>query len=263
MWPSPPHLPRSSPAQTPAAPTRRSGWPASVRPSSPAPRVRPGRRLPRSRRSDSLGHCLRAFLGVKTLRIHASKSCTARSMAFTKDLWQRISGFPERVFFGEDTLFDLEARRLTKPAFVERAKALYRPQLSFRPAAASWQLRPQRRHPRRSSGAVVPQRRTLHSATPAVLSLPWSLLPLLAILVMQGWFAFHPDWRQLWRYGPRAVLARLLFFRSGSVDRRHQQSARQPDQEEPGQSPEPVKDRDQRSEIRGQRSGSGVWERGG
>ena len=152
------------------------------------------------------------FLGVKLSESTPSKSCTARSMAFTKDLWQRISGFPERVFFGEDTLFDLEARRLTKPAFVERAKALYRPQLSFRPACrqlGSYAL---------SDGILgVRPARLYRNAVRcilqllAVLSLPWSLLPLLAILVMQGWFAFHPDWRQLWRYGPRAVLARLLF----------------------------------------------------
>jgi len=28
-------------------------------------------------------------------------------MAFHKQLWERIGGFPEKVFFGEDTLFDL------------------------------------------------------------------------------------------------------------------------------------------------------------
>ena len=52
-------------------------------------------------------------------------------MAFRKDLWNRIGGFTETVFFGEDTLFDLEARRLTPPAFVNGAKAIYRPQYNF------------------------------------------------------------------------------------------------------------------------------------
>ncbi len=52
-------------------------------------------------------------------------------MAFRKELWKRIGGFPETVFFGEDTLFDLEARRLTPPAFVAGAKAIYRPQYNF------------------------------------------------------------------------------------------------------------------------------------
>ena len=35
---------------------------------------------------------------------------------------------------GEDTLFDLEARRLTAPAFITNAKALYRPRNTFRSA---------------------------------------------------------------------------------------------------------------------------------
>ena len=71
------------------------------------------------------------FFGVKLSPSTPSKSCTARSMAFRKDLWNRIGGFTETVFFGEDTLFNLEARRLTPPAFVDGAKAIYRPQYNF------------------------------------------------------------------------------------------------------------------------------------
>ena len=74
------------------------------------------------------------FFGVKLSLSAPSKSCTARSMAFRKDLWQRIGGFSEAIFYGEDTLFDLQARRLAPPVFVERAKALYRPQCTFRSA---------------------------------------------------------------------------------------------------------------------------------
>jgi hypothetical protein len=39
----------------------------------------------------------------------------------------------------------------------------------------------------------------------------WSLLPPVAVLAMEAWFAFHPDWRLLARYGPRALAARFLF----------------------------------------------------
>jgi glycosyltransferase involved in cell wall biosynthesis len=74
------------------------------------------------------------FFSVKLEPTEPIKSCTARAMAFTKDLWQRIGGFPEQVLVGEDTLFDLEARRLAAPAFVANAKALYRPRNSFRSA---------------------------------------------------------------------------------------------------------------------------------
>ena len=152
------------------------------------------------------------FLGVKLSESTPSKSCTARSMAFTKELWQRIGGFPESVFFGEDTLFDLEARRLAPPAFVECAKAVYRPQNTLRSACrqlGSYAIsdgilgvRPARLY--RNAARCIVQ-------VLALISLPWTVLLLLAVLVLQIWYTYHPDWRQLWRYGPRAVLARLLF----------------------------------------------------
>lgn len=152
------------------------------------------------------------FLGVRLSASAPSKSCTARSMAFTKDLWQRAGGFPETVFFGEDTLFDLEARRLTRPAFVERAKALYRPQNTLRSACrqlAAYAI---------SDGILgVRRARLVRNAARcllevlALLCLPWSVVPLLGVLALQAWFAFQSDWRFLWRAGPRAILARFLF----------------------------------------------------
>jgi glycosyltransferase involved in cell wall biosynthesis len=152
------------------------------------------------------------FLGVKLSISTPSKSCTARSMAFRKDLWQRIGGFPETVFFGEDTLFDLEARRLTPPAFVEGAKALYRPQSTFRSACrqlAGYAV---------SDGILgVRRARLVRNAArciaqvAALLCLPWTVLPLVIIFVLQLWFAFHADWRIMRRAGPRALLARFTF----------------------------------------------------
>jgi hypothetical protein len=133
-------------------------------------------------------------------------------MAFTKDLWRRIGGFPESVFFGEDTLFDLEARRLAPPAFIERAKAVYRPQNTFPSACrqlGSYAI---------SDGILgVRLARLFRNAARcivqvlALLSLPWTVLPLLAVLALQIWYAYHPDWRLLRRNGLRAVLARFLF----------------------------------------------------
>jgi glycosyltransferase involved in cell wall biosynthesis len=46
------------------------------------------------------------FFGVKLNPDASTKSCTARSMAFRKALWQRVGGFDETVFLGEDTVFD-------------------------------------------------------------------------------------------------------------------------------------------------------------
>ena len=67
------------------------------------------------------------FFGLKQRADGTTKSCTARSMAFRKDLWQRVGGFPETTFLGEDTAFDLRVRKLVKPAYAEHAQAIYRP----------------------------------------------------------------------------------------------------------------------------------------
>jgi glycosyltransferase involved in cell wall biosynthesis len=166
------------------------------------------------------------FFGVKLSPSAPTKSCTARSMAFTKQLWQRIGGFPESFFYGEDTLFDLEARRVTRPAFVERAKALYRPQYTFRSACrqlASYAssdgvlgVRAARLY--RNAARCLVQLIALLSPLWALAFAHryrsaewWSLLPLAAVLAIEAWFAFHPDWRMLLRYCPRALLARFLF----------------------------------------------------
>jgi glycosyltransferase involved in cell wall biosynthesis len=152
------------------------------------------------------------FFGVKLSPSAPSKSCTARSMAFTKDLWQRIGGFPESVLLGDDTLFDLQARRLTPPAFVERAKALYRPQNTLlsacrqlaRYAISDGILGVRRVRLFRNAARCIVQ-------VLALLCLPWTILPLLLILAVQCWLAFHPDWRFICRTGPSTLLARFLF----------------------------------------------------
>ncbi len=152
------------------------------------------------------------FLGVKFSADELSKSCTARSMAFTKDLWQRIGGFPESVLLGEDTLFDLKARSLTPPAFVGYAKAVYRPQNTL--LSACHQLA---RYAISDGILGVRRVRLVRNATRcllqlgAVLSLPWTVYPFLLILAMQFWLAFHADWRFVGRAGPHALLARFLF----------------------------------------------------
>ncbi|MFP5249194.1 MAG: glycosyltransferase [Acidobacteriota bacterium] len=76
------------------------------------------------------------FFSIKLAPDEPTKSCTARSMAFTRALWERIGRFPESVLVGEDTLFDAAARGQTRPAFVANAKALYCPRNSFRTANA-------------------------------------------------------------------------------------------------------------------------------
>lgn len=152
------------------------------------------------------------FFSIKLSPKEPTKSCTARSMAFTKELWERIGGFPEQVLVGEDTLFDLRARQLTTPAFVSNAKARYRPQNTFRSAC-----RQMARYAVSDGQARVRWSRLFRNAARCLLevlalaSLRWSFIPLLVILALELWFAFQKDWRHIGRFGLSAVLARFAF----------------------------------------------------
>jgi glycosyltransferase involved in cell wall biosynthesis len=152
------------------------------------------------------------FFSIKLSPTEPTKSCTARSMAFTKSLWQRIGGFPEQVLVGEDTLFDLEARRLTAPAFIANAKALYRPGNSFR--SATHQLA---RYAISDGQAGVRWARMFRNAVRCLLQvaalvlLPWSWIPFAAVLALECWYAFHRDLRFLPRFGAASILARFVF----------------------------------------------------
>ncbi len=152
------------------------------------------------------------FFGIKLNPSEPTKSCTARSMAFRKELWQRAGGFPETVFLGEDTLFDAKVRKLVAPAFIDRAKALYRPRHTF--ASALSQLR---------SYAITdgvlgvrPARLARNLARClaellATLALRWTPIPFLVILALENYFAFRLDWRSLQHKPPRVLTARLFF----------------------------------------------------
>jgi len=152
------------------------------------------------------------FFSIRLAPDEPTKSCTARSMAFTKALWERLGGFPEDVLVGEDTLFDAEARRRTAPAFVAKAKAIYRPRNSFRSAA-----RQMARYAISDGQAGVRRARLFRNASRCILevlalaSLRWTLVPLLVVIVLEAWFAFHRDWRYLRPFGARAIAARFAF----------------------------------------------------
>jgi glycosyltransferase involved in cell wall biosynthesis len=152
------------------------------------------------------------FFGVKLNPDAATKSCTARSMAFRKELWRSVGGFPETVFLGEDTVFDSEVRKFVAPAFPERAKASYRPRHTFRSAlrqmvsysvtdgvlggrsARLW------RNLARCLGEIL-----------AVVALVYSPIPLLCVLALEIYFAFRLDWRDLRKSPMRVLAARLIY----------------------------------------------------
>ena len=152
------------------------------------------------------------FFSIKLAPAEPTKSCTARSMAFTRELWQKIGGFPEDVLVGEDTLFDLEARRRTPPYFARDAKAIYRPQNSFRSAAhqlARYAISDGQSGVRWARMFRNAARCLLEIAALAVLA--WTWIPLAADFVLECWFAFKRDWRFLPHFGLTAILARLAF----------------------------------------------------
>jgi glycosyltransferase involved in cell wall biosynthesis len=152
------------------------------------------------------------FFGVKLERDEPTKSCTARSMAFRKELWERVGGFPETVLLGEDTLFDQRVRAVTAPAFVQGAKAVYRPQHSFGSAIhqmASYAV---------ADGAlgVRPARLMRNllrcvAEVAALAVLPWTRIPLLVVLALESYWAFRLDWKSV-RSQPPGVLAKRFVF---------------------------------------------------
>jgi glycosyltransferase involved in cell wall biosynthesis len=156
------------------------------------------------------------FFGVKLDPGAATKSCTARSMAFRKELWQRVGGFPETVFLGEDTAFDAKARQLVSPAFPTNAKASYQPRQTFRSALrqmVSYSI---------TDGVLGGRSARLWRNIArcfveilALIALIVSPIPLLCVLALEIYFAFRLDWSDL-RKVPRQKLpatlgARLIF----------------------------------------------------
>jgi len=153
------------------------------------------------------------FLGIKLHADEKTKSCTARSMAFRKDVWKRAGGFPETVFLIDDTLFDIRARRVAVPAFADQAKAVYRPGLTMK--TATNQL--VRYAVADGAAGVRPARlfRNLARCVAEVISialLPWTFIPLLCVVLLEIYFAFRLDWHSFpGKSSPRQLGARLLF----------------------------------------------------
>lgn len=152
------------------------------------------------------------FFGVKMSTDAPTKSCTARSMAFTKDLWRKLGGFPETVFYGEDTLFDLRARATAAPAFPRRAKAMYRPRNTFLSAC-----RQMARYA--VSDGILGVRRSRLTRNAArcgvelagLLALKWTWIPLAIVGVLVLHLAFAQDWLFLRTANPKVLAARIVF----------------------------------------------------
>ncbi|HLI62800.1 MAG TPA: glycosyltransferase [Terriglobales bacterium] len=153
------------------------------------------------------------FFGMRQRADGTTKSCTARSMAFRKQLWQRVGGFPETTFLGEDTDFDRLVRKLVEPAYAERAQAIYRPRHTLQSAlsmmarygVADGVLGTRRARLLRNSLRCLAELLSLAL-------LPWTALPLLCIFLLEIYFAFRLDWHTFRkRATPALIAARLLY----------------------------------------------------
>ena len=152
------------------------------------------------------------FFGVKLDPNEKTKSCTARSMAFRKEVWQRVGGFPE-TSLTEDSLFDQSARAIVQPAFPERAKAHYRPRHTLKSA-----LRDLGRYATLDGVMEIRRGRLLRNMARCVLELlavalvPRTLIPLVGVLMLEVYFAFRLDWRSFpGKTSVRQLSARLFF----------------------------------------------------
>jgi glycosyltransferase involved in cell wall biosynthesis len=140
------------------------------------------------------------------------KSCTARSMAFTKKLWERVGGFPETTFLGEDTLFDESVQKLVTPAYAVSAMAIYAPGFSYRSSIATLA-----RYSSADGSLGVRRPRLLRMAlrcfaeVAALIALRWSAWPLLLVAGLEIYFAFERDRTVLRPKYWKALLARVLF----------------------------------------------------
>ncbi|MGA2003293.1 MAG: glycosyltransferase [Terriglobales bacterium] len=150
------------------------------------------------------------FFGVKLNPEAPTKSCTARSMAFRKELWQLVSGFSEAVW-GDDSEFDAKVRKLVAPAFPEGAKAMYQPRHSFKSAIR--QMVAYSLVDGAQGGRSARLWRNIARCLAeilAVLALAYFVIPLLCVIVLELYFAFRLDWTDFRTFALRkAPLQRL------------------------------------------------------
>ncbi len=153
------------------------------------------------------------FFGLKQRADGTTKSCTARSMAFRKDLWERVGGFPETTFLGEDTAFDLKVRKLVTPAYAERAQAIYRPHHTFMTALgmmARYGVADGVLGTRRSR--LVRNVLRCVAEVVAIAVLPWTVIPFIVVMLLEMYFAFRLDWNVFGKHATlRQMGARMLY----------------------------------------------------
>ena len=154
---------------------------------------------------------------------------------FRKELWERVGGFPETSLMGEDTMFDLLARKLVTPAYAEHAQALYRPRHTLKSA-----LRMMARYGV-ADGVLGTRRGRLArnflrclAEVIAIVLVPRSVIPLVCVLLLEIYFAFRLDWKTLrQRANFAADGSEAAVLAAGAMGCRVEPGCRGTDEEEP------------------------------
>lgn len=153
------------------------------------------------RETSTLWDCASApFLGfdIDSRYTKVTPTGTARSIAFTKELWSRLGGFPENSLVGEDTSYLLKARKITNVEFATDAEAIYSPCYSYRSVCS--------RLVRYASGDGRNKQsllRLLRMAARCLLGIVslclvgWSIYPLMLIFVFELLFSIRGDYKAI------------------------------------------------------------------
>jgi glycosyltransferase involved in cell wall biosynthesis len=151
------------------------------------------------------------LMGIAISPEGVRKSCTARSMAFTKEIWARVGGFPEDTLLGEDTIFDERVQKITRAAYASSSMAIYSPRFTYssavrtlaRYSAADGMLGARR-------GRFMRMVLRCIAMAVAVAVIPWGVWPIIAVLALEFYFAIERD-RSVLGTRSKALLPRIVF----------------------------------------------------
>jgi hypothetical protein len=141
---------------------------------------------------------------------------TARSMAFTKNIWSAVGGFPEDYLLGEDSEFDEKASAIARRAYAQDASALYHPRFNLRGVLnrlASYAAADGCRRIRLNRQLRMMARCTLFAAA-VVLVVKYPLI-MAASLVSEVAFAFRRDAKlflssKCWKLAPVRLFVSMM-----------------------------------------------------
>jgi glycosyltransferase involved in cell wall biosynthesis len=138
---------------------------------------------------------------------------SSRSIAFTKEAWQTVEGYPAWLDYCEDLVFDFALRRRFTFAFAPQAIAYFRPRDSLRSFFRQYYL-----YARGDGKADLWRRRhalryvTYLVATPLLIALSILHSPLWALVLLAGAALYlRAPLRRLRPYLPRLTIPRRLY----------------------------------------------------